>query len=215
MDPITDMFNIIKNNDKPEEWNLWWHSHPDFGTFFSVTDNKTIRELSEATTLYAICFNKNGDMEAEVSRNTITETLKARVVIIENTTTYKECEKEVKELVSKHKYQYRTPYKLDKGGRRGYSKESFKYSYAKSKGVGHYVWDRKLQEFIRFDNSEDARKYEEGTGDSKKTGLHASVGNSRSLTVCEQKNNNNRSWFARKRSNLMFDKNGVYIGRGL
>lgn len=44
---------------------LWWHSHHNFGTFFSGTDEATIERLKTDTFLVAICVNQAGEMSAK------------------------------------------------------------------------------------------------------------------------------------------------------
>jgi hypothetical protein len=53
---------LVREKQNPANWNLWWHSHNDFGVFFSGTDNATIRELSHDSKLYSVCINKNGNL---------------------------------------------------------------------------------------------------------------------------------------------------------
>jgi proteasome lid subunit RPN8/RPN11 len=60
--------DLHRAKEKATEWNLWWHSHNDFNTFFSREDENTIKDLSSykgistpATHLYSVCVNKFGE----------------------------------------------------------------------------------------------------------------------------------------------------------
>ncbi len=44
---------------------LWWHSHYNFKTFFSGTDEDTIQRLRTDTFIVAICVNQGGEMSAK------------------------------------------------------------------------------------------------------------------------------------------------------
>jgi hypothetical protein len=57
----------IQEDGRPQDWKLWWHSHNDFGVFFSKEDNDTIaditRDKGDGTGpghLFSICINKFG-----------------------------------------------------------------------------------------------------------------------------------------------------------
>lgn len=56
--------DLIRNGEDPNEWKLWWHSHFNFGVFFSATDTGTISKLTTDLTWYSLCINQKGDMIA-------------------------------------------------------------------------------------------------------------------------------------------------------
>lgn len=55
---------LARKGKKLQDWKLWWHSHPDFETYFSGIDTGTISELSNGSVLISLCINKFGDMVA-------------------------------------------------------------------------------------------------------------------------------------------------------
>lgn len=61
-------FSLLKSEEDPANWNLWWHSHHNFSVFFSGEDNSTISKLSNDSTLYSICINKRGQMVGRSDR---------------------------------------------------------------------------------------------------------------------------------------------------
>lgn len=57
---LTEFYlDLVKTGQNPGAWNLWWHSHHNFGVFFSVTDEKAIAQL-KSKSLYSICINNDG-----------------------------------------------------------------------------------------------------------------------------------------------------------
>lgn len=54
---------LKKNNEKSENWNLWWHSHYNFNTFWSSVDEKAIEnEIGKIPYLLSIVGNQKGDI---------------------------------------------------------------------------------------------------------------------------------------------------------
>lgn len=70
---LTNMYlDLAKNGKDASEYNFWWHTHADFGVFFSGTDTHTLRKLSTNEGLaVALCTNHKGDKVATVYRNEI------------------------------------------------------------------------------------------------------------------------------------------------
>ena len=58
------MFERIKQGAKRTP-RIWWHSHYNFQTFFSSTDEATIQRLKTDTFIIAICANQMGDLHAK------------------------------------------------------------------------------------------------------------------------------------------------------
>lgn len=95
-------FSLIRENEDPAQWNLWWHSHHDFGVFFSGEDTSTIADLSgnDAYSLYSICINKRGQMVGRSDRKG--NEIEAEIIVsspVDETMLVK-CKKEVDELVA-------------------------------------------------------------------------------------------------------------------
>lgn len=44
--------------EESESWNIWWHSHADMGSFWSITDERTIEETTGGNYLISIVTNK-------------------------------------------------------------------------------------------------------------------------------------------------------------
>ena len=52
----------MRGGEDVKKWNVWWHSHVDFGVFWSTTDEKTAAEMSSGGDyLISIVANKKGD----------------------------------------------------------------------------------------------------------------------------------------------------------
>jgi len=100
--------SLVKNKEKPEQWNLWWHSHNDFGVCWSGTDEDTITQLTTTfgSILFSICANKHLDM---IARMDTKEALKTYDILIPrvkpnfNQKIYDRCKKEVKEKVKEYR----------------------------------------------------------------------------------------------------------------
>jgi len=68
------LFKIIQKGKDPTEYRLWWHTHNDFGTFWSSTDTDNIEMLSKDSTLVSICVNKLGETKVRVDTNGVEAT---------------------------------------------------------------------------------------------------------------------------------------------
>lgn len=44
--------------EESESWNIWWHSHADMASFWSVTDEQTIEETTGGNYLISLVINK-------------------------------------------------------------------------------------------------------------------------------------------------------------
>lgn len=60
------ILQLVKEGRDPSEYKLWWHTHSDFGTFWSGTDESTARELSKETLVACVEVNKSGEMIARL-----------------------------------------------------------------------------------------------------------------------------------------------------
>lgn len=134
MNDLTKFYvDLIRSKEKPELWNCWWHTHNDFGVFFSGTDTNTIEKLSASSLLVSICVNKMGDMTARMDENgKLVRNLKPVILPNMDSRLSKLCIEEVKLKVKEAKPYVYTPrgnYKyekdidrdsdLDRGGRGG------------------------------------------------------------------------------------------------
>lgn len=61
------MHELNEAGESLAEWNLWWHTHADFGTFWSSTDDKTIADHAQNSDyLISIVTNKDGDIDGRL-----------------------------------------------------------------------------------------------------------------------------------------------------
>lgn len=58
-----------KKGDMIEDINFWWHSHKDMGSFFSGTDDTTMREWP-GKYLVALVINRKGELKARLMSTT-------------------------------------------------------------------------------------------------------------------------------------------------
>ncbi|HLP82004.1 MAG TPA: hypothetical protein VK141_08485 [Nitrosomonas sp.] len=61
-------YELVKADQDPGEWKLWWHSHHTMPAFFSGEDHATIATLSEPGRMYSLCINKAGNMVARADK---------------------------------------------------------------------------------------------------------------------------------------------------
>jgi len=59
-------YELMKANEKTEEWNVWWHSHVDMEVFWSGTDETTIEEHTAQGHLISIVTNKKREYKARL-----------------------------------------------------------------------------------------------------------------------------------------------------
>lgn len=62
------IMNLAKKGQSPEMWKVWWHTHHDFGTFWSQVDTDNIASLSSYMQSYLISveLNKAGSVIARL-----------------------------------------------------------------------------------------------------------------------------------------------------
>lgn len=96
---------LIKAGEKPERWNLWWHSHADFQVFFSSQDERAISGIlgKKASDKYffSVVINKDGDLTGRA--DSVKKKDEDADVIIDqyiNKNLIKACAKEVAEKVT-------------------------------------------------------------------------------------------------------------------
>lgn len=108
-DMLTKFYvELSKQGENMADWNLWWHSHNDFGVFFSGEDDDTAEKYS-AGRLYSICINKNGDLVARVDdhHKRIAEGIDPRIENPVQESLMATCRAEVKKKVKIEHYHYR------------------------------------------------------------------------------------------------------------
>lgn len=100
---------IRKHKRNPTEWYLWWHSHYNFGVYWSGIDDTAIEQLvkegDENTVIVSTCMNQQGHVIAR--RDTQKLRNDSMHVSIQPYTTPKKLEaytKEVKQKVKEYKY---------------------------------------------------------------------------------------------------------------
>ena len=59
-------YELQKNKENTEEWNVWWHSHGHLGVFWSTTDTNTIEEHKGGSFLISLVTNKDLDFKARL-----------------------------------------------------------------------------------------------------------------------------------------------------
>lgn len=111
------LYELAKANENPADWNLWWHTHNDFGVFWSGVDDTNITRLIETfhpEFLLSTCINKKCDLISRIdsldekgkqlsSNNTVS------VVPMKNFPGRSKCLAQVKKLVTQKKYEYKGP----------------------------------------------------------------------------------------------------------
>lgn len=103
---LTDWYlELIRLGEDPGSWNLWWHSHNDFDTFFSGVDTATISKLIAGKKpdrmLYSVCINKFGELSARADSQQESQTqIRAHVEHNISPTIIAQCKKEVKKYVN-------------------------------------------------------------------------------------------------------------------
>jgi len=93
--------DLIRRDENPEEWNLWWHSHSDGTVFFSHIDVPTIEQVGKNKALFSICINTRGEMTARYDRKG--KFVAEAAIIIDyplNANIVAACKKEVAEKVT-------------------------------------------------------------------------------------------------------------------
>lgn len=60
------LVELVRANDDPQNWNIWWHSHANMDVFWSATDNKTIEDTKNQSYLISIVTNKAGKYKARI-----------------------------------------------------------------------------------------------------------------------------------------------------
>lgn len=65
------IINLARKGQSPEMWKVWWHTHHDFGTFWSGVDTGNISTLSSYMQSYLLSveLNKAGSVIARLDEN--------------------------------------------------------------------------------------------------------------------------------------------------
>ena len=90
----------VKRGETLRDYRLWWHSHNDFGVFWSSTDEDTIKKLSRNRVLISLCINKRGEMVSRFDRGSRREDL--LFIPNDKPKLRRECKEEVKKKVTYH-----------------------------------------------------------------------------------------------------------------
>lgn len=97
---ITDfLFWCGKYKKNPAEFNFWWHSHCDMGTFWSGTDQGTMAMYSQTQPFIALVTNKRGEMRAQYNFKGAAQTMGTVVIPTGHQDIQKQCYQEVEEKV--------------------------------------------------------------------------------------------------------------------
>lgn len=61
------LYDLQKNNQKTEDWNIWWHSHSTMDVFWSSKDDKTIEDHAGGQSyLISLVTNKANEYKARL-----------------------------------------------------------------------------------------------------------------------------------------------------
>lgn len=95
----------LKRDGDASDWNVWWHSHASMGTFWSGTDDDTIKSFLSDGYIIALETNHKLDFIARIDvfkpfKHTI-EDIDVEIDIEEDPRLYDKITKEIKEKVSK------------------------------------------------------------------------------------------------------------------
>lgn len=105
---------LIKASGDPSQWKLWWHTHNDFGVFWSTTDTSNMERHSEDSWLVSICANKKGQLLGRIDEKGRESDIPVMMAIEGSEKIKENCEKEVKKLVKKWLWHNKTVYKEKK-----------------------------------------------------------------------------------------------------
>lgn len=94
------LVGLIKARKKPEDYKLWWHSHYNFETYWSPTDDENIADLSKDSLLASICINQFGDTVGRLDEKGLSANLPITVVPKIRKKTFEKYKKEAKEKVN-------------------------------------------------------------------------------------------------------------------
>ncbi len=108
LDGDKSYYELIKRKLKPAEWNLWWHSHYNFGVSWSGIDESAISQIitnSPGIELISTCMNQQGHLIARRD-DTLHHNERMHLSLQPRTTVaqLERYEKEVKKKVKTWKY---------------------------------------------------------------------------------------------------------------
>jgi hypothetical protein len=133
--------DLDKQGESVRQWRIWWHTHNDFGVFFSGVDVATIKLLSAKRYLISICINKLGEMTARMDIGNRTTQLTIVMVPPKSGVIYESCAREVKDKVSQKRE--RRFY-----GACSYAKRKDKADVLETVGLGESVEDLQFESYI-------------------------------------------------------------------
>jgi hypothetical protein len=100
------LVDVVRKGGNPENYNFWWHSHVNMGTFWSGVDDATAIRLSQGHELISIVFNKRGEMRARWDCKGVTVDDIPVVVMQPKVSDIKAyCEQEIKDKVKEQKWE--------------------------------------------------------------------------------------------------------------
>lgn len=96
------LYYLVKRQQDPAEWNLWWHTHADGSVFWSPTDEENIQNIQNmfGGKLFSIVLNKANHYLARLDEGG--EKFNVDVVVKPYkyySKLYKKCRKQVKRMV--------------------------------------------------------------------------------------------------------------------
>lgn len=97
-------YELAKNGENPGKWRLWWHTHNDFGVFWSAVDTDNIGRHSEDSWLLSTCINKKLHMIARVDESGKEAEIEINIEQKEDIKLKEKCQREVKRLVKQATY---------------------------------------------------------------------------------------------------------------
>lgn len=108
------VYQLAKKGEDTSQWKLWWHTHNDFGVFWSGIDDATVERLIKFTNGYLIstCINKKCDIIGRIdvmeNNNQLSADCKIGIKPVLNPKWKSTCIRQAKRLVTEKVYQYKT-----------------------------------------------------------------------------------------------------------
>ena len=150
------IIQLDKEKDNIGNWRVWWHTHNDFGVFFSGEDEATIKKLCAKRHLISICINKLGEMTARFDIGNVTRKLTVVCVPPSIGGVYRDCVQEVQKKV-----------KIERVRSYGYiRKRGVKEEILEAVGLGESAEDIEFESYLRRSGGDrklrDTMSFEDG-----------------------------------------------------